>query len=214
MVMAGGLGTRLWPLSRRQYPKQFLPLVGDRTLLQETIMRLGGFPDVAPPVVVCNEEHRFLVAEQLRQIGTQPDKVILEPVGRNTAPALALAALSIKDRTGGDPIMIAMPADHTVTERMAFQQAVQAGLSFANEGCLVTFGGYPERPDTGYGYLRIGDEIHPNGSVNQGEIMPLELRNFVEKPDLDTASKYVDSGEYLWNSGIFMMRVSVMLQSL
>ena len=109
--MAGGLGTRLWPLSRRRYPKQFLPLVGDRTLLQDTIMRLDGFPDVAPPVVVCNEEHRFLVAEQLRQIGTQPDKVILEPVGRNTAPALALAALSIKNQPDddGDPIMIAMP---------------------------------------------------------------------------------------------------------
>lgn len=216
VVMAGGSGTRLWPLSRRRYPKQFLPLVGDRTLLQDTIMRLDGFPDVAPPVVVCNEEHRFLVAEQLRQIGTQPDKVILEPVGRNTAPALALAALSIKNQPDddGDPIMIAMPADHAVSDNVAFKQAVQAGLSFADQGCLVTFGGYPDRPDTGYGYLMMGDELNQNGHINQIGIVPMKLRKFVEKPDLDTASKYVDSGEYLWNSGIFMMRVSVMLRSL
>ncbi|MDP7628600.1 MAG: sugar phosphate nucleotidyltransferase, partial [SAR202 cluster bacterium] len=216
VVIAGGSGTRLWPLSRRRYPKQFLSLVGGRTLLQDTVMRLVGFPDVSPPIIVCNEEHRFLVTEQLRQIETQPDKVILEPVGRNTAPALALAALSIQAQRDedNDPVMIAMPADHSVPDVVAFRQAIQAGISYANQGYLVTFGGYPDRPNTGYGYLRKGGELHLTESLGNGGIVPMELRQFVEKPDLDAASKYVDSGEYLWNSGIFMMRVSVLLRSL
>ena len=216
VVMAGGSGTRLWPLSRLRYPKQFLPLAGDRTLLQETVTRLDGLHGVGLPVIVCNQEHRFLVSEQLRQVEAQPQRVVLEPVGRNTAPALALAALAIRDQSSEsrDPIMIAMPADHVIADVEAFRRAVQSGVPVAAEGHLVTFGVAPDRPATGYGYIRKGGELSRYGRGGRDRPAPLELREFVEKPDFDTASAYVDSGEYLWNSGIFMMRVSVLLDSL
>jgi mannose-1-phosphate guanylyltransferase / mannose-6-phosphate isomerase len=211
LILSGGSGTRLWPLSREMYPKQLLPLIGKRSMLQETVARLSGLPDLAAPIVVCNENHRFVVAEQMREHGTTPQAIVLEPVGRNTAPAVAVAALVALDRArrskGGndaDPILLVLPADHVIRDVAAFQSAVVSGSAAAAEGKLVTFGIVPDRAETGYGYIRRAPGDGPTYPVQQ----------FVEKPDAATAQSYVESGEYYWNSGMFMFRARVFLAEL
>jgi len=203
VILSGGSGTRLWPLSREQYPKQLLALDGNETMLQCTAKRLSGFDgDVASPVVVCNEEYRFITAEQMRTCGMPSDRIVLEPFGRNTAPALTLAALMVEE---ADPVLLVMPADHVMRDRDAFQAAVNVGARMAGDGAMVTFGIVPERPETGYGYIRCGGEMAPGVR---------SIDAFVEKPDADTARQYVDSGDYLWNSGIFMVRARIWLKAI
>lgn len=207
VILCGGSGTRLWPLSREQYPKQLLQLVGDRTMLQDTALRLDGFegklPLASEPVVVCNEEYRFITAEQLRGAGCPSSSLILEPVGRNTAPALTLAALhALAD---ADPVLLVMPADHVIADRAAFMATVDKGIPAALAGDIVTFGIVPERPETGYGYIRCAVDASADSQ---------QVIEFVEKPDIETARTYVDSGVYLWNSGLFMMRASVWIAAI
>jgi mannose-1-phosphate guanylyltransferase/mannose-6-phosphate isomerase len=196
VILSGGSGTRLWPLSREHYPKQLLALSGSLTMLQETAMRLDGTAQLEPALVVCNEEHRFLVAEQLRQIDRMPQEILLEPFGRNTAPALTLAAMAISTNEP-NAVMLVMPADHVIRDRAAFHAVVQKGREEALAGRLVTFGIVPNRPETGYGYIRKGSTFASPGVFKVG--------GFVEKPNSETAQTYLASGEYLWNSGIFMM---------
>jgi mannose-1-phosphate guanylyltransferase/mannose-6-phosphate isomerase len=207
VILSGGSGTRLWPLSRSAYPKQFLPLVSDATLFQETIARLSGLEDCAQPLVVCNEGHRFLVAEQLRQQEINPAAIMLEPVGRNTAPAVACAALFAQ---GLDPdaVLLVMPSDHVIQKPAVFQQAVVKGTEAAGQGKLVTFGIVASRPETGYGYIR---KSGPDQEFAKG-VSP--VAEFVEKPDLETARKYVESGDYFWNSGMFVFRADAYLNEL
>ncbi|MFK8016116.1 MAG: mannose-1-phosphate guanylyltransferase/mannose-6-phosphate isomerase [Gammaproteobacteria bacterium] len=212
VILSGGSGTRLWPLSRKLYPKQLLPLVGDHTMLQDTVMRLQGVADLAKPMVVCNESHRFLVAEQLRNIDVSHQGILLEPIGRNTAPAVAAAAMQVLVSDAADDstdareaTLLILPADHVVRDPEAFQRAVAVGHKAAQQGKLVTFGVVPDAPETGYGYIRMGDE--------QGE-GAYAVQEFVEKPDEATAATYVDSGKYLWNSGMFMFRVESWLEEL
>lgn len=200
VILSGGSGTRLWPLSRQAYPKQFLALAEDLSLLQATASRLEDLDcELLAPLVVCNEAHRFLVAEQLREIDHDAAAIILEPAGRNTAPALTLAALAaVKD--GADPVLIAMPADHVIGDAETFRETVAAGLQLAEQGRVVTFGIVPDAPETGFGYIRRGEPV-PGGA---GYV----LDSFVEKPDLAAAASYQQSGEYYWNSGIFMLKAS------
>ena len=206
VIMAGGTGSRLWPMSRELYPKQFLRLHGVNSMLQETVNRLEGI-SVREPVVICNEEHRFLVAEQLRQINKLSHNIILEPVGRNTAPAIALAALNAVSQ-GDDPIMLVLAADHIINDCQAFHQAVTKAIPFAKKDSLVTFGIVPTGPETGYGYIQRGET-----TVNDiSEAFKVE--RFVEKPDLKTAEQYIHSGEYYWNSGMFMFRAKRYIQEL
>lgn len=207
VVLSGGSGTRLWPLSREKHPKQLLSLIGgDDTLLQATIRRVDGIADaqLCSPMVVCNEEYRFVIAEQLRLMGKE-GPIVLEPFGRNTAPALTLAALAAL-RDGVDPILLVMPADHVITDTPAFREAVGYGAVLADEGVVVTFGITPDSPETGYGYIQTGSVC--------GEGAACEIARFVEKPDLATAQSYLDDGSYLWNSGLFMMRASVWLSAI
>ena len=211
VVLSGGSGTRLWPLSREKYPKQLLPLIGDDSLLQATVRRVQGIADVtlAAPLVVSNEEYRFVIAEQLRLMG-KPGTIVLEPKGRNTAPALTLAALfAIKN--DNDPVLLVMPADHVITGTAAFQAAVGAGATLAADGAVVTFGITPDAPETGYGYIQAGSP-HAGSADQPGTAR--RIARFVEKPNLQTAQSYLDDGSYLWNSGIFMMRASVWLAAL
>ena len=206
VILSGGSGTRLWPLSREQYPKQLLALVGNETMLQATAGRLAGFagrlPVASAPVVVCNEEYRFVTAEQLRSAGRGSNNIVLEPAGRNTAPALTLAALAVADT---DPVMLVMPADHVIADLAGFQAAIDAGIPAALEGAIVTFGIVPDRAETGYGYIRCGAD-RADGSK--------AIAAFVEKPDAATAQRYLDSGDYLWNSGLFMVRASTWLKAI
>jgi mannose-1-phosphate guanylyltransferase/mannose-6-phosphate isomerase len=206
VILSGGAGSRLWPLSREHYPKPLLPLVGDKSLLEQTACRLDGLPAVAAPVLVCNEEHRFLTAEQLRRIGKPAAAILLEPVGRNTAPALTLAALFLLEQ-GQDEVMLVMPADHVIPDIAAFQAAVLQGSQLAAAGQLVTFGIVPTHAETGYGYIRKGAALDSGTGAYQ-------VAQFVEKPDAATACSYLDAGTYLWNSGIFMMRASRWLEEL
>ena len=202
VILSGGSGTRLWPLSRETHPKQFQPLVGERSLLQATWQRLEGLPGLAAPIVVANEEHRFMVAEQLRQVGVAPAALLLEPVGRNTAPAIAAAALQAR-AAGGDPVLLVLPSDHVIADPAGFRTAIQAALPAAAEGRLVAFGIVPTGPETGYGYIQAG----------QGEgVRPVD--RFVEKPDLDTARRYLAAGGYYWNAGMFLLRASAYLDEL
>ncbi|HLY52774.1 MAG TPA: mannose-1-phosphate guanylyltransferase/mannose-6-phosphate isomerase, partial [Steroidobacteraceae bacterium] len=196
VILSGGAGTRLWPLSRELYPKQLLALTGPRTMLQQTATRLEGL-GAAPPVVVCNEAHRFLVAEQLRQLKREPRAIVLEPVGRNTAPAIALAALAALKgvpESAADPVLLVLPADHAITDVAAFQRAVRLALPAASEGKLVTFGIVPNTPETGYGYIQRGAR---SGALHT-------IARFVEKPDAQRALEFLESGDYYWNSGMFL----------
>ena len=202
VILSGGSGTRLWPLSRESHPKQFLPLLGEHSLLQMTWLRLRGLPGADAPLVVANEEHRFLVAEQLRLVGATPSALILEPVGRNTAPAIAVAALQAM-ATGEDPVLLVLPSDHVIADEAGFRQSILAALPAAEAGSLVTFGVVPTSPETGYGYI----------SAAAGEGVRA-VRCFVEKPDKFTAKQYVASGEYFWNSGMFAFRASRYLEEL
>jgi mannose-1-phosphate guanylyltransferase/mannose-6-phosphate isomerase len=197
VILSGGSGSRLWPLSREHYPKPLLPLVSDKTLLQETASRLDGIPDLGDAVYVCNEEHRFLLAEQVAQIGKTPATIILEPEGRNTAPALTLAALYLV-KQNPDAMMVVMPADHVMSEPQQFVAAVEQGSDNAEQGALVTFGVVPESPETGYGYIKRDAQI--------GSSAAYAVARFVEKPDVQTAEQYLSEGDYYWNSGIFLMR--------
>jgi mannose-1-phosphate guanylyltransferase len=203
VIMAGGSGTRLWPLSRELFPKQFLALAGEDSMLQATVNRLQGL-QVTPPLVICNESHRFLVAEQLRQLGALSHNILLEPAARNTAPAVALAALHAT-RDGNDPLLLVLAADHLISDNTAFQTAVRSALPLAENGHLVTFGIVPTAPETGYGYIRRGSSLEGAG---------FSVAAFVEKPALLVAEQYLASGEYLWNSGMFCFRASRYLEEL
>lgn len=203
VIMAGGSGTRLWPLSRELFPKQFLALGDQQSMLQATVTRLEGLP-VERPLVICNENHRFLVAEQLRQIGALQGNIVLEPAGRNTAPAVALAALQAM-ANGADPLLLVLAADHIIQDTAAFKAAVQKALPLAEAGALVTFGIIARKPETGYGYIRRG------ASVGEGAF---KVAAFVEKPALPVAEQYVASGDYDWNSGMFLFRASRYLSEL
>ena len=205
VVLSGGSGTRLWSLSREKYPKQLLPLVDDQSMLQATVARIDGIPGVGDPLLVCNEEHRFVVAEQVRLLNKR-GKIILEPFGRNTAPALTLAAL-FASQGGADPVLVVMPADHVILDAVAFQDAVIKAASLAETGVAVTFGIAPDCPETGYGYIQ-------KGALLAGQTDVFQLARFVEKPEFDVAQAYLDSGDYLWNSGLFVMRASVWLAAL
>jgi mannose-1-phosphate guanylyltransferase/mannose-6-phosphate isomerase len=206
VILSGGSGTRLWPLSRELYPKQLLPLVGIRTMLQDTVTRLSGIDGIEAPLIVANDTHRFMIAEQMRQIGVKPVAIMLEPVGRNTAPAVAVAALYALSRRK-DPVLLVLPADHVIKDVASFQAAVAAGGRLAKQGRLITFGIVPTGPETGYGYIKKGKSLRAKDSA-------YAVERFVEKPDLATATKYVSSGSYLWNSGMFMFRASAFLKEL
>jgi len=203
IIMAGGTGSRLWPLSRQLNPKQFLKLCGDNTLLQQTLSRLYGL-EMAPPAIICNEAHRFMVAEQLRQLAVTDASILLEPTGRNTAPAIALAALNATLK-GEDPVLLVLAADHFIADEKAFQQSVQSAEVLARRNKLVTFGIVPTHAETGYGYIQRGSSLPQQG---------FEVARFVEKPDSGTAQDYLDAGDYYWNSGMFMFKASVYLEAL
>jgi mannose-1-phosphate guanylyltransferase/mannose-6-phosphate isomerase len=205
VILSGGSGTRLWPLSRRALPKQLLPLFGDRTLLQETVARIRG-DGVMPPLVICNQDHRFLIAEQLRAAGVNDARILLEPVGRNTAPAAAVAALRVL-QDDPDGMILLMPSDHVVLDPNAFQAAVRVARQAAADGALVTFGIRPAGPETGYGYIKGGAPLESAPSA-------FAIDRFVEKPDRATAEAYVAEGDYYWNSGMFLFRARTLLDEL
>ena len=203
VIMAGGSGTRLWPLSRGNYPKQFLSLYGEQTMLQQTISRLEGLNN-QPSMLICNEEHRFIAAEQIRQLGVKHSGIFLEPVGRNTAPAIALAAFKALENNKGedDPILLVLAADHVIENKDEFQKSVKQAYIHAQDDKLVTFGIVAKTPETGYGYVKRGETVKNQlGSA-------FRVSSFVEKPDLKTAQSYVHSGEFYWNSGMFMFKAS------
>ena len=206
VILAGGAGTRLWPLSRKLHPKQVLELTGSRTMLQETLARLEGLDELGPPIVVCNENHRFMIAEQLRQENIASGAILLEPVGRNTAPAIAAAALHAA-RNDRDPVLLVLPADHYMARPEHFKRVVAAGCAQAAAGRLVTFGIVPTAPETGYGYIRKGAKREDAGNDSPAHA----IAAFVEKPDRATAQGYLAAGDYVWNSGMFLFRASVLL---
>ncbi|MGC2855611.1 mannose-1-phosphate guanylyltransferase/mannose-6-phosphate isomerase [Novispirillum sp. DQ9] len=205
VILCGGVGSRLWPVSREGHPKQFLPLAGDRSMLQETAARVAG-PGFAPPLLVTNEDHRFIVAEQMRARRQVPGAIILEPAGRGTAPAICLAALQVS-RSDPAGLLLVMPSDHVITDTAAFAAALETAARAAATGALVTFGITPDRPETGYGYIRAGA---PHPQVPGCAL----VAQFVEKPDRATAEGYVAAGGYAWNSGIFLFRADAVLAEL
>jgi mannose-1-phosphate guanylyltransferase len=212
VILCGGTGTRLWPLSRASYPKQYWPLAGaaEETLLQQTALRLEGLPSLAPPLLICNEDHRFIVAEQMRQIGVEPAAILLEPMGRNTAPAVAVAALQATAR-GDDPLLLVLAADHVIRDADRFRATVAAGMEAAAAGRLVTFGIVPTAPETGYGYI---EAAQPGAGEPGGEGGPLPIARFVEKPDRESAEAFLATGRFTWNSGMFLFRASAILAEL
>ncbi|HEY9052146.1 MAG TPA: mannose-1-phosphate guanylyltransferase/mannose-6-phosphate isomerase [Gammaproteobacteria bacterium] len=205
VILSGGSGTRLWPLSRALRPKQLLSLVSESTMIQDTVARLKGINELSNPVIVCNEEHRFMIAEQMREIGIQTSAIILEPFGRNTAPAVAVSAdyANEKDK---DAILLVLPADHVIQNTAAFHEAIKTGYEAAKQNKLVTFGVIPNAPETGYGYIKSGKPI----SIDNAFVVD----RFVEKPNFETAEKYIAEGSYYWNSGMFMFKASRYLQEL
>ncbi|MES2256292.1 MAG: mannose-1-phosphate guanylyltransferase/mannose-6-phosphate isomerase [Pseudomonadota bacterium] len=205
VILSGGVGSRLWPLSRSLFPKQLLALAGDGSLIQDTVRRATGAA-FAKPSIVCNAEHRFLIAEQMRAAGQSPDAIVLEPVGRNTAPAAAVAALMLAEKDP-DAILLLMPADHVVRDFDAFRQAVDSAAVAAAKGFLVTFGIAPQGPETGYGYVQRGAPLSESTTV-------FAVRRFVEKPDVATARSYVEAGDYYWNSGMFAFRADSFIAEL
>jgi mannose-1-phosphate guanylyltransferase / mannose-6-phosphate isomerase len=211
VIICGGSGTRLWPLSRAGFPKQFLVLSGNQSLFQQAVQRVATLGDEraelrpAPPLVVCNEEHRFLVLEQLRELGQRDAHLLLEPMGRNTAPAVTLAALQAQE-SDGDAILVVVPADQTVTDAAAFQSALQKAALAAAAGSIVVLGITPDRPETGYGYIRASGAGGQHGQLTVAE--------FVEKPDLETAGRYLADGHYSWNGGIFVLKASIWLAAM
>ena len=204
VILSGGSGTRLWPMSRTLYPKQLLRLLGTDSLLQQTVRRVGDRDCFARPLLIANEEHRFIIAEQLREVGTAAGALLLEPVGRNTAPAACVAALALAE-SDPDPLMLLMPSDHIIEDIAAFAEAIERATVAARSGSLVSFGITPERPETGYGYIRRGDAFRGVGGV-------FRIAEFVEKPGLEQVQAYLASGEYLWNAGIFLLPARVLLQ--
>lgn len=204
VILSGGSGTRLWPLSRKMHPKQLLPLLNKTTLLQDTVNRFGRAEDINHAVIICNEHYRFMVAEQVRQSEINGVDIILEPIGRNTAPAIAIAALNAMT-DDQDPVLLVLPADHDIQDVDAFLEAVKIGHIQSESGNLVTFGVIPDKPETGYGYIHAGDSIGDNC---------YSVTNFVEKPDRATAESYIEQGGYYWNSGMFMFKASVYLEAL
>ncbi len=203
VILAGGVGSRLWPASRSLQPKQFIEFpTMQGSLFQNTLSRLEGLSDLEDPIVVCNNNHRFLVAEQLRQLGKEHSTILLEPVGRNTAPAVALAALCALQNSA-DPFLLILPADHVIEDQTAFQQAIAQALQSAKQGKLATFGIVPSVAETGYGYINKGAQLaNGNGYC---------VEQFVEKPNQETAQAYLDSGNYFWNSGMFLFSASTYL---
>jgi mannose-1-phosphate guanylyltransferase len=208
VILCGGTGTRLWPLSRASYPKQYWPLAGtgEDTLLQQTQQRLAGLPGLGSPLLICNEDHRFIVAEQLRQIGVEPQAILLEPVGRNTAPAVAVAALQATAH-GEDPLLLVLAADHVIRDDATFRATVTAGMAAAEAGQLVTFGIVPTAPETGYGYIEAAQSL-------LGANEPVPIARFVEKPDRATAEQFLATGRFTWNSGMFLFKASAILAEL
>lgn len=207
VIMAGGVGSRLWPLSRTHYPKQFLPLASNMTMLQETILRLSNIEHL-PPSIICNEEHRFLVAEQVRNIHIEHSGIILEPFGKNTAPAIALSALKALE-DDQDPLLLVLPADHLIKNKEMFTLSINKAKLLALEGKLVTFGIIPSVPETGYGYIRHGDAIGKPYNIEA-----YKVDAFVEKPNYETAKDYISTGNYYWNSGIFLFKASRYIEEL
>src|SRR5256885_1135874 len=204
VILCGGSGTRLWPLSREYHPKPLHALNGERTLLQETALRCAGLAAASEPLLVCNETHRYMVQAQLARAGAKPREILLEPKGRGTAPALTLAAMHMVGCD--DPVLLAMPSDHVIVDRSAFQRSVERGAALAGQGYVVTFGVPPGAGETGYGYIRAGRIL--------GDASASFVEAFVEKPDIATARDYLASGRYLWNSGIFAVRASAWLDAI
>ena len=204
VLLCGGSGTRLWPLSRRALPKQFLALVSDQSMLQETLQRLRGLSQLSAPIVVCSNDHRFLVADQLREIGITPASLILEPMARNTAPAVALAAFAAL-KNDPDARLLVLPSDHIIGKNKEFHAAIHAALPLAEQGYLTAFGIVPDKPETGYGYIQRGEELARQG---------YRIAQFVEKPDAQRAQKFVDAGDFLWNSGMYLLDAQVFLSEL
>ena len=207
VILCGGTGTRLWPLSRASYPKQYWALAEntDDTLLQLTQRRLEGLPGLGSPLLICNEDHRFIVAEQMRQIGVEPEAILLEPMGRNTAPAVCVATLRALAR-GDDPLLLVLAADHVIRQPEAFRDTINAGIPAAMAGRLVTFGIVPTAPETGYGYIEAAEPL--------SAAAPVPIERFVEKPDRERAEQFLASGRFTWNSGMFLFRASAMLAEL
>ena len=208
VILAGGSGTRLWPMSRSLYPKQLINLYNEHTMLQNTLLRLSGLNDLGDPVIICNENHRFMTAEQIRLIDINDFMIILEPASKNTAPAIALSALilddNLKSQDQDDPVMLVLPADHEIKNIEAFHEIIQLGAQLARQDKLVTFGIVPSSPETGYGYIKKGsrfDNIEPAFMIDR----------FVEKPDHDTAVSYLEAGDFCWNSGMFMFKASTVI---
>jgi len=206
VILSGGVGSRLWPTSRAHYPKQLLPLVSEKTMLQETALRVGDGALFAPPLIVSNDDHRFIIASQMQEAGIEPLAHILEPVGRNTAPAAAVAAHFAAEKKAPETVLLILPADHHIGDLAAFRRAVEEGARLAAEGSLVTFGIVPSAPETGYGYIRRGEELQRAGAYR--------VERFVEKPDAETAASYLADGGYYWNSGIFMFRADRILSEM